>query len=163
MKETLTSMGWISKSLILAIVFAAFPLLITNMAQRGVKPEVTIAWWTVGVPIGIFILSMCGGGGLITNDYHDFFINTKAILTVFLLGATVGVILNTFYGQAVRDAPNPALAIAVINSSMVFAFLLAPLFHKIMPRSFPAVTMDWTGITGTILVLMGVVMISKSR
>ena len=160
---SLASMSWISKALILAFSFAIFPLLITGMSQRGMKPEVTIAWWCVGIPIGIYALSLCGGGGLVTNNHRDFFCGAGLVVFVLILGVVIGAVMNTLYGQTMQSAPNPALAIAVINSSVVMAYLIAPLLHKVLPKVFPVASMSWTGAGGIIMILGGIVMISRAQ
>lgn len=163
MKELLSSMGWISKSLVLAFGFALFPFLITSFSQKGIKPEVTMSWYTLGMPIGLFILSCCGGGGLVTENHKDFFASPWLLTLALFFGTTIGVVLNTFYGQAMQSAPNPALAFAVINSSIVIIYILAPVFHKIFPKVFPAATVNWTSAGGIILTLAGVVLVAKGK
>ncbi len=163
MKELLNSMGWVSKSLVLALSFSLFPLLITGLYQKGVKPEVTITWWSLGVFFGMISLAVCGGQGLITGNHRDFFITPQTIAILIIMGATIGVVMQTFYGQAIQTAPNPALAIAVINSSVILSYVLPIVFHKTFPRSFPEVTVNTTSVSGIIFIVIGVFLVAKGK
>lgn len=163
MRDIIASMGWMSKSLILAVGFGLFPLLFTCFMRRGVRPEVTIFWWMVGTAFGILLLSRSGGHGIVTEHVEEFFVSWKSIFVILFLGATFGVVINTFYGQAVHTAPNPALASAIINSSIIALYLIAWLGYKLLPKIFPPASISWCGLGGVVLTFLGVILIAISR
>lgn len=163
MKETLLQMSWINKSIITAVLFGAFPFLITSLAQKGMKPEVTLAWWFGSISVGMYTLSAFGGGGLVTDNFREFFAMNWSVMIVISLGATCGVVLSTFYGQAMHSAPNPALAYAVINSSVLFTYVLAPLLFKFFPKIFQPASISSMGLVGIILTVIGMILIVRSR
>jgi len=102
MKDLIISMSWLNKAVFMGLGSVMFPLLMTTLCQKGIKPEVLLAWYMVGAAVGIFVLSVFGGSGLVTDDYRDFFVHTKIIIFIVLLGGTFGVVMNTFYGQALQ-------------------------------------------------------------
>ena len=157
----LGSLHWISKCLILAFGFAAFPLITASLAQKGTRGDVTMAAWCLGTAIGMYSCAKLGGLGLISGDASNYTKPLLGVLIAFFLGATLGTILNTFYGQAVTSAPNPALALTVINASAAIAYLSGPLFHKIIPKAFPPAVINWNGLAGVTLVITGIVLISR--
>lgn len=163
MKEIIDSMGWLSKSLILSSSMVLFTVMITTFALRGVKTEVTIAWWMASVAVGMVTLSFAGGAGLVTSEPRQFISGLVPIAIVILAGLTFGTVMNTFYGQAVQSAPNPALAMAVINSSTLLLYVLAPFLHKLMPKVFATASFNSTGLVGVVLTLVGVILIAKSK
>jgi hypothetical protein len=163
MKELIESMGWLSKSLVLSSSMVLFTVMVTSLALRGVKTEVTIAWWMASVAVGIVTVSAFGGAGLVTNEPKQFVVGLVPIAIVVFAGLTFGTIMNTFYGQAVQSAPNPALAMAVINSSTLFLYILAPVLHKLMPKVFAAASINTVGLVGVVLTLVGLILITKSK
>lgn len=164
MKEFINSLSWIHKSLLLTTSMAVFPIFITYLAKRGIKPEVTVCWWAIGAALSMYMLARCGGGGLISATTKDFAGPVWAIATIILLGATLGLIINTFYGQVMASAPNPMLAMGMINTSVALGYLLAPLLHRCWPDTFADAEISWRGFSGVTLIIIGGLLIcSKNK
>lgn len=163
MKDLLEYLGWFGKSIILAIIFGIFPIFITTLNTKGVKPEITLFWWMIGACIGIFILSKFGGFNLVTDNVKNFIYPTKYIILVLLLGTTLGLITNTFYGSALSESPNPAFVVCIVNGAVLITYISAPLLHKTSPKTFPESNFSIQGLIGILFVLLGVILISKQK
>lgn len=161
MKELLNSLSWIHKSFLLTASMALFPIFVTFLAKRGIKPEVTVCWWALGAAISMYVLARCDGGGLITATSKDFTGPIWAIVLITVLGATLGLIINTFYGQVMSSAPNPMLAMSIVNTSVALGYLLAPLLHKWFPQTFAEAEISWRGFGGVVLIILGGLLITS--
>lgn len=158
----IASSAWASKALVVTVIFGMFPFLVTSFAHRGIRPEVTINWYYVGVFLGTILYSALRVP-IVPVALKDFIVDYRAILVMVLIGLSFGVVSNSLYGQAVQEAPNPGLALAMINASVAVAYLAAPVMHAISSTTFPKASISWTGSTGVILVIVGMILVARSR
>lgn len=163
MTDSVSTAHWIIKAMIAGVGLGLFPLLIGALEHRGVRNEVTMAWWLLGTGIGFFALSKLGGGGIMSVDISEFFARRWDLIVIAILGASFGLVMNVFYAQAIMGAPSPAIAIAILEAAVILTYIATPVVQIVLPGSFPNATINWAGLMGAVITTVGLVVLWKSH
>lgn len=157
--EYFANVSWLAKSTMVSVGLVVFTFLIIMLAERGTRPEVTIAWWLLGSAIGIFALAK---SGVMPFPFEHFYTDWKAIGIVLTAGIIFGTVINIGYGMAIYEAPNPGLASAIMKSEVALTYLGAPLLFALLPKGFPEAGVSPLGMLGVITTMLGIMLIGYS-
>lgn len=158
--ECLANAQWITKSLILMVGMAIFTMGVPLAVRQGIKSEVVIGTWCLGIFLGISTL-IISHSKLVGAQTNDLIRPMVPILIILCTGFILGSFLNILFGQALQGAPNPAYPVAISNASLVIVCLLGPILARFWPKIFPLMTVSSSGIIGVILIIFGMILIAR--
>lgn len=152
-------MGWFGKSAVAAVLFI-IPFISVGFFNRnfGLKPEVILVWYGVGLAVGCFGWTLA----LKTVNLSELS-PSWPLFVAAIIGALFSALPNILLYQSLAIAPNPGLTMAVINVSTVLVFFVSLFLSVVLPRWFVAARFDWVHLTGIILTVAGVALLSFKR
>lgn len=155
-------LGWLGKAIVAMLCFVPFIFAFNFFSKNyGMKPEVLMVCWYIGVSIGIYLSVLLNW---IPNiETKDFSLNMP-VLYIILAGIVIGTPMNILIGQSALQAPNPGLPFTIINSGSVLAYMFAPVISILLPQYFEKMTFNWYqfGGIGLIVVGIGIVTLKQS-
>lgn len=129
-------------------VFISIPYFAKNY---HVKPEVFLAWYFIGSPIGVSLwLSLNGRTADLLPEGGE-----AAVLAILLIGATFGAGANSSLFKAVVLAPNTGFPPAIYSAASVIVYLASAGLASRLPRYFNPVNTDPDRFLGVLLVVAG--------
>lgn len=155
------NLDWLSKSFIAMVCFVPLYLGIPFFFKNyGIRAEITLLLWLIGITLGMGFWTLTKSD-ITTSITFD---KTTAIAysAMLLIALTVGTLANIMSSQAVVEAVNPGIPIAIINTASVLVFLLSFVLAAILPSAFNSVEMSLTKIIGIFITIIGLYLISKN-
>ncbi len=147
---------WVSKSLVsLGCLIPAWLAIGFFWKNYGVRAEVTMLWYFGGLILGS-AASVPFAGIFKAVD----FIPTVPLLAIALLGGTFGLVANLLLFQAIPLAPNPALPVAIANTSSLFVFVFSAALALLLPRYFDPAALDLRSFAGLLAALAALYLIT---
>lgn len=144
-------MTWFMRALIAMMCFVPAFVATRVMAKYyGTKPEVSLVFWGVGIVIGVV-------GWLLLAGRSIELAPTPARLVILAMGITIGALGNIMMFQSVNMAPNPGMAVAVVNTNAVATFLVISILALLLPKVFERGTFSWQQFLYVLLVAAGTV------
>ena len=150
------NMSWLALSIIATLciipAFLAIPFFAKNF---GVRPEVFMTWYFVGVCTGVSLLLTGAGSGkeLLGSGLPV----TAAIVAI---GFVFGAIANSFLFRAISLAPNPGMPPVIYSMASVLVFILSALFATRLPALFKQVNADIDRLVGIGIVIFGLFLVA---
>lgn len=118
----------------------------------GIASDIFLTWYLLGGAIGAIAFTRL--------PITSFFPSTGIISAIVLLGILLCGLANLFIFRSVAAAPNPGLAVAIVNAASVIVFFFTAVLAKLSPRFFDPVRIDATSLLGTILTVIGATLIA---
>lgn len=144
---------WLAQALIgMALIvpgWIAIPFFNRNF---GIATDIFLAWYLLGGVLGTVIFTRL--------PLVSFFPSTGSVSAIILLGILLCGLANLFIFRSVAAAPNPGLAVAIVNAASVIVFFFTAILAKSSPRFFDPVRIDATSLLGTTLTVIGAMLIA---
>ena len=121
----------------------------------GVRPEIFMIWYFLGVIAGSSLYLNYGGVPLVPS--------LSALMLAVAIGLTFGAAANMLLFAATAAAPNPGLPSAIASSASVFVFALGLILFRLYPANFNEVRFDGYHLMGIFIVIAGIVLMVKPR
>ncbi len=148
--------SWDIKALVaVGLVFSLPILLIFFGKQYGMRSEVFLLAWIVGVSVAFIFLTAISETMEIIELVNPF----VPFLCVVLFGVILGGVSNILIAQSIAQAPNPGLPWAIFSISTPLAYLLAYALGKVSPTMFPVFEFNWVNFAGVIVLGIGLIMV----
>lgn len=153
--------NWLLQSLIgLVFVTPAWLAIPFFKEQYGVQSSVFLVWYMVGCAIMVALylaaISQNSGGSVA----HTLVPSWKTVAYIMLVGLVCGGIANIAIFSAVVNAPNPGMAVAVMNGAAALTYLCSVFLARFLPELFSAPPFNWQVFMGIVLVGFGVALIA---
>ena len=151
-----SALGWMEMSLI--AVFTIIPSWLSPgffEKNFGVRPEVFMIWYFVGVVLGSSSFLTFRGISVIPSFF--------ACILMLGMGLTFGNITNMLIFAAVPIAPNPGLPPAIVNVSSVCVFIFAFILSRMLPAYFDKVQFDIQHLLGMLVTIGGLYLMVRPR
>ena len=120
-----------------------------------VSSEAFLVWYFLGV-VGLSVVCM-------PTPTKTLFPSWALVLTILVIGATLGGVANVLSFRSVVSAPNPGLPLAIVNTVSVGVFFASWLLAKYWPQYFGSVKVDAWSLAGVLLTCAGVGLIALRR
>ena len=121
----------------------------------AVQADVFVVWYFAGVIAATAIVSASNGSPLLPR--------VSVVAGMIFVGLTLGSVSNILAFRSVASAPNPGMALAIIQTANVGVLFAAVYLGRAVPSYFDAEKIDWVSILGTVLVTVGVMLIVARR
>jgi len=145
---------WLIKAFVAMLLLVPMFILTPVLEKSfGIRPEATFIWCVGSAVLGVFFWITCSG------QSHLLALSAPAIATA-LYGLTLAAVGNVLLFQSVSNAPNPGVAVAVLNSNAVVIYLVVIALSAFLPRYFSAGQVSWRHLSGVLLVTVGIALIS---
>ncbi|MCL5439165.1 MAG: EamA family transporter [Patescibacteria group bacterium] len=134
--------NWFILSLVSAIGFGIIPLFLKTIQQK-VPPQLAMAWYYSIVAIILWVVSL-----LTTKITIPDIKNSSLLIIVSILAAIAD--LSIFYAYKLTSN------VGYARSVQAFSIVIALILSSVLYRQFPNII----GVIGTIIIFLGVVMLS---
>jgi uncharacterized membrane protein len=139
----LMEITWVLYAICAAISFGAMLLVYKKLLLLGINPLI----------LNLFVFGITFFGFVLITGVTKTKIDVNAsILLLLVLASFFAVVGNFCDVQATKNAPNPGYASAIKSTQIIIITLMAPLLFKS--------SLTWPKLTGVILVLIGMIIIS---
>lgn len=150
--------SWVTKS-ILAVPALVLMTVVMMLVQKkyGFGGEKFFFAWYIGIVIAFIFFAN------IEKDMSvaGLFSPLGVFFFVVLFGALVGAIVNVFIGQAIHEAPNPALVWAIIGINTPLSYIIVYKLADWFPDDFSTIEFNAYKFAGIILTVVGTALVMK--
>lgn len=154
--------NWFNQSLIATALVTPCWLAIAFFDRNfGVKPNIFIIWYFAGIALSTALWTVITK----TNGISQLIPSNLAVISVILVGMTLGTVANLLLFTAITTAPNPSFPSVIANGgggALVFVF--AVILGEIAPRYFGKSDINWMPtVIGLTLVISGTWVLAYSK
>jgi len=152
-----TTLGWLGKSITASVVIIPFILLTSSFGRVfKTQPESMMFYWMLGTAMGIAIY--------LTSQGKSYLLMPDTQLTILgIIGLTLGAMANILLIQAIVASPNPGIPVTIVGANSAIIFIIGPALAIFLPAYFQHIKFDAIHLTGILLTLVGVGIISIHR
>ncbi len=139
--------SWVTLALV-SVALLTPPWLAIPYFNRhyGVSGGVFVIWYFLGAAASIAVFE--GGSGKLVPSWG-------VVAAIVAIGLTFGGIGNNAIFTAVAKAPNPGLAVAIMNLTGLTTLIAAVVLAVLWPSHFPKEIVSVQSVIGSVLIIIG--------
>jgi hypothetical protein len=143
---------WVVQTL-LAIVFLtpAWLAMPYFQSKYGVSGTVFGVWYFFGSALSMALFGV---------PKHTLVPSIGIVTAILSIGLTIGAMANAMLFTAVAAAPNPGLAVSLVNLTSLTTLFGAMLLAYLLPAHFTADAITARHVVGVVLILLGAALIA---
>ena len=147
---------WLAQASIAALCLVPTWLAIGFFKRNyGVSTDIFLVWYFVGVIVATTVTGVSNGSSFVPQ--------ASVVGAIVLVGLTFGAAANILVFRAVASAPNPGMALAIVQTANVGVFFASIYLGRVLREYFDPSKADCISMLGTLLVIAGVTLIVVRR